>query len=406
MAVRLPIWLQITVLFLLGGFTVVQAAPAIPADVATIFANNCTDCHAGDLPDANLRLSADMIFSSAVGKPSRQMPGMMRIKPGDPAGSYLMMKIRHDEGIQGEPMPLDEDQLAPADIEKIAGWIASLSAADVAPDQPEPVQAFAGWTVGNTPTAKVLRKGEMLFRISHRFVPVVNGGENQNAYDVNFGLDGPAVIMISLGYAPTDNLLLNLGRTNAADNVEFNARYRILRETSGQIPVSLAIQGNLNWESQKVGDESRLRGEVLKYSMQAIATKALTEKASIAVVPGILINSNSAIEDEDPLLTLGVGGRYHFGNGLSLTADWLPIFTELDAVQNYGVGFYEGDDPTKARRFDSWTVGVEKQVGGHVFQLFFANSPVIATDQVMNGGDLDVAEGDMRLGFAIYRILR
>ena len=43
-------------------------------------------------------------------------------------------------------------------------------------------------------------------------------------------------------------------------------------------------------------------------------------------------------------------------------------------------------------------------MGEHVFQVYLTNSEGISTDQSMNGGDLDIRDGDMRVGFAIYRI--
>ena len=380
-------------LFMILGNTI-AAQSRIPADVIKIFYNNCTLCHGGGLANKELDLRSEYIFASAVGQPSQQKPSILRIKPGDPENSYLMMKIKHSPAIEGKPMPPGSDRLPEKTIQRIADWITSLSAETVTTAAPSKyVRAFAGWTVGNTPTTEVLKKGNLLFRISHRFAPKIDKGNNM------FGIDGPAIIMFSLGYAITDDMLVTLGRTNAADDIELNARYRLFKETKGEKLFSLAFQTAINWESSKVLGENRLRSDVLMYSLQAIATKNLFDRFFVTVVPGMLINPNTSVLDEDPLITIGFGGRYYLGAGYSIITDLIPIVSGFNAAPST-YGFYD-----RVKRFDAWTIGVEKHTRGHVFQVFVTNSEGISTDQYMNGGDLDIQNGDVRLGFEIYRII-
>ena len=372
---------------------VITAQSLVPAEVINIFNENCVRCHAGGLNGKELNLRPEYIITSAVDQPSKKKPEIVIIKPGNPENSYLMMKIRHDPGIEGRPMPLGREELSVENIQRIADWIASLSVETImtaAP--PKYVRAFTGWTVGNTPTTEVLEKGNLLFRISHRFAPKIDKGNKM------FGLDGPAIIMFSLGYAITDDLLVTLGRTNAADDCELNARYRLLEEMNGEVPFSLAFQTGINWESREISGKKRFRSEAFMYSLQVIATKNLFDRFFVAVVPGMLINPNISVSNEDPLITIGLGGRYYLGAGYSIITDWIPIISGFNAAPS-AYGF---DD--KVKLFDAWTIGVEKLIGGHVFQVFFTNSEGITTDQYMNGGDLDIQDGDVRLGFMIYLI--
>ena len=77
----------------------------------------------------------------------------------------------------------------------------------------------------NLPTTRTLEAGNMLFLIGHRFNPKLSDG-----YDAFFGLDGSGIIYISLGYAITDDLLVAIGRSNSADDVELQGRYSIAHQ--------------------------------------------------------------------------------------------------------------------------------------------------------------------------------
>jgi len=69
--------------------------------------------------------------------------------------------------------------------------------------------AFWGIQLINLPTTQAIGRKEVLFRVSHRFYPAI-----RECYDSYFGLNGPAFILISLGYGIFDNLSFAFGHTN------------------------------------------------------------------------------------------------------------------------------------------------------------------------------------------------
>ncbi|MFC1485472.1 DUF5777 family beta-barrel protein [Candidatus Latescibacterota bacterium] len=290
-------------------------------------------------------------------------------------------------------MPLGGNKLPDESIEAIAGWIASMMPA-TGFHTATSVQrrAFEGWTVGNVPTDEVLAEGRFLFSVKHRFAPKI--GKEANFW----GIDGPAVIMMEIGYAPGDNLLIMVGRTNANDNVEIGARYRFVKEQADRMPVSLAFQANVNWETMKIPGRKRFGGDVLMYSCQAIVSKTISGRLSGVAVPGILVNPHPGKDGEDMLVTLGIGGRVFLGAGYSLIGDVVPIISGFAGTPST-YSLYE-----TIKRYDSWTLGVEKVIGYHVFQVFLTNSEGVSQDQYLNGGDLDIRDREARLGFTIYRI--
>ena len=373
-----------------------QNASPLESAVIEIFEQSCATagCHSAPIAQLNLDLSREQFYSGLVDEPSVSQPNMKRVDPGNPEGSYLLKKIRGDEDIVGLPMPMTGDRLSSEQIQTISDWITELGPVDVARKEAAPApQAipFNGWKIVNLPTNRMIPKGNFLFLISHRFNPRISDG-----YDALFGLDGSGIIFLNLGYAISDDLLINLGRSNADDDVEFYAKYKIADQNlEGGWPVSVGIQSSINWLSEKQAGQKRLRGEVLKFATQVMITRNVNDDFGVGLVPGILFNPSPQEDSEDPMLTVGVGGRWHFYRNFSLTAEWVPIVSGFTRTQTFG----------NQNRFDSWGAGLEIATGGHVFQILVSNSVGLATDQYLRGGDLDIQEGDVRLGFNIFRIL-
>jgi hypothetical protein len=67
----------------------------------------CTNCHSnvGRNPSGGLNLLHDLAYDQIVNVSSSQQPGIPRVKPGDPDGSYLVRKLQGTAGITGRRMP-------------------------------------------------------------------------------------------------------------------------------------------------------------------------------------------------------------------------------------------------------------------------------------------------------------
>ncbi len=87
-----------------------------------VFTPICTVCHAGASAPHGLRLDAANSYSLLVGVPSQEQPGVMRVKPGDPGGSYLVQKLEGRAAV-GARMPFGGPYLDQATIDVIRQWI-------------------------------------------------------------------------------------------------------------------------------------------------------------------------------------------------------------------------------------------------------------------------------------------
>lgn len=101
------------------------AAPTF-ADIQAIFSATCS-CHLTSPSPGNgqMELTDGKAYDNIVGVPSSGLPAMNRIEPGDPANSYLWLKINGgylEAGGKGDPMPLIGD-LTQDQLNSIEAWI-------------------------------------------------------------------------------------------------------------------------------------------------------------------------------------------------------------------------------------------------------------------------------------------
>ena len=88
-----------------------------------VFTPICSVCHIGAGAPEGLQLDAAHSYNLLVGVPSVEEPTLLRVKPSDPANSYMLHKIEGAAGIVGGQMPLGETPLPQATIAAINQWI-------------------------------------------------------------------------------------------------------------------------------------------------------------------------------------------------------------------------------------------------------------------------------------------
>ena len=240
--------------------------------------------------------------------------------------------------------------------------------------------SFWGTRLINLPTDRTIEKGHLLFRISHRYVPEVSSGS-----DFFFGLDGPANVLIGLGYAISDNLTLSVGRTNYFKEIELGADWRFLEQKKSGLPFSAAVHfsGSLVTQSQR--GIATFSSEHFKFNTQISLSHQFNDRFSLLVVPAYSSNTDHWDTPSKGTLALGVGGRFMFLDDLSLIAEWIPVLS----------GYKDS--------FTGLGIGIEKKIGGHVFQVFILSSSGVTSDQFLPGGDLNLIKGGFHFGFNIFR---
>src|SRR6266481_600984 len=108
-----------------GGSTGGPVTADFQSIQTNVFTPICSVCHAGAGAPEGLQLDAAHSYNLLVGVPSVEQPNLLRVKPSDPANSYMLHKIEGAPGIVGGQMPLGETPLPQATIAAISQWIAN-----------------------------------------------------------------------------------------------------------------------------------------------------------------------------------------------------------------------------------------------------------------------------------------
>jgi hypothetical protein len=100
---------------------------AVTADFQSIqdnvFTPICSKCHIGASAPEGLQLDAAHSYNLLVGVPSVEESNLLRVKPGDPDDSYMILKIEGAPGIDGGQMPLGETPLPQSTIDAMRLWV-------------------------------------------------------------------------------------------------------------------------------------------------------------------------------------------------------------------------------------------------------------------------------------------
>jgi hypothetical protein len=94
--------------------------PLFQADIVPVLTRHCAaaaGCH-GDSPtdSVHLDLRATAAYAELVNHEAQARPGVMRVKPGDPARSFLVAKLKGPLSPgEGKTMPIDADTGTPLD---------------------------------------------------------------------------------------------------------------------------------------------------------------------------------------------------------------------------------------------------------------------------------------------------
>jgi hypothetical protein len=99
-------------------------APTLASLQQNVFTPVCTGCHAGAAAPQGLRLDAANSYAMLVGVPSVEVPGLLRVAPGNPDASYLVQKLEGRAAV-GARMPLGGPFLDAATIAVVRQWIAA-----------------------------------------------------------------------------------------------------------------------------------------------------------------------------------------------------------------------------------------------------------------------------------------
>ena len=253
---------------------------------------------------------------------------------------------------------------------------------------PQDVSAtFKSVRIINFHSNERIAKGNLEFRISHRFGRLNGGGYNL------WGLD-QSTIRMGLDYGLTDRINIGIGRSSYKKMYDGFVKYAFTTQKTKGMPVSVVGVSAINMNSLHYADPTRdnyFRSRLV-YVNQLVIARKFNEKLSLAVIPTwVHYNLVNTTQDQNDIPAIGVGGRFKLGPRLSMNAEYGYRITLNNQASN--LSGYQ----------NSLSVGVDLDTGGHVFQFQLTNSlPMVDSGFITETSDRWI-NGGIHLGFNITR---
>jgi uncharacterized beta barrel domain-containing protein DUF5777 len=231
------------------------------------------------------------------------------------------------------------------------------------------------FTLSALPTTLRLPKFKSAFRVTHRFGRPLGAGSFGSLASDFFGLDSGAQIGLEYRFGIMRGMQAGIYRTNDR-TIEFFTQYSLMQESASRplgIGVLAAIDGTNNFRDS------------YSPALGVSVSRKVGRLGAVYAEPIWVNNSNplpSELVDRNDSFLLGLGARLRVRRTVYLVGEVVPRVAGYDPAVNHV------------------TVGLEKLVGGHVFQINVSNGIGTTISQLARGGS---SNDDWYLGFNISR---
>lgn len=247
----------------------------------------------------------------------------------------------------------------------------------------EPIFSTTILTIGQS--TETATSGDLVFNVQHRF-----GTVNSGWYDF-FGLD-QATTRLGFQYGITDWLSIGIGRTTLEKTYDGSVKIKILRQSSGKhnMPFSLSYFGNmaissLKWQNT---EQTNYFSSRMSYVNQLLLAYKFKKVASIQLMPTFIhYNLVETAEDDHDVWSVGAGGEFRISDRISLSAEYYYVISKQTAEDFV----------------NPFSIGMNINTGGHVFQLYATNASGIIEQHFIGRTTGKWANGDIHIGFNISR---
>jgi hypothetical protein len=244
--------------------------------------------------------------------------------------------------------------------------------------------AFDALKIINIESTKIAGKKEFYFLIAHRF------GTLKNGVDDLFGLDA-ATIKFSFFYGLNDWLQLGIARSEFRKTYDINAKYLIKKQETDVFPFTITGFSSISVNTLLDKDDlPRLEFQNrLTYLSEILISKKFNDNFSLQFSP-IFIHENLVKNDsqDNNQFAFAFAGKHRISKSISLTAEFVPHFNRA----------------SNSDFNDALSLGVDWQVGGHVFQLMLTNSQQLNDTHYVTNATGNWRDGDIFFGFNLYRV--
>ncbi|OFX42205.1 MAG: hypothetical protein A2046_03825 [Bacteroidetes bacterium GWA2_30_7] len=243
---------------------------------------------------------------------------------------------------------------------------------------------FKSTKIINGQSIETVGKNELNFIISHRFGNI-NSGVHQF-----YGLD-QSFIRFGLEYGLNKKIDIGIGRSREQELVDGYIKIKLLSQAKGgyNMPLTITLYSSIAVKMQKwVNPEVNYKNiHRLFYVNELLIARKFSDKISLQLAPGF-VHRNLTLTKQDKNLIpyIGLAGRYKISKRIALSSEYYWVYPEQTSFKIY----------------NPFSVGIDIETGGHVFQLHFSNSRGMHEKMIPENLN-NWQNGDFGFGFNIVR---
>jgi len=251
---------------------------------------------------------------------------------------------------------------------------------------------FKSSRIINGQSCELVPKGNLEFRISHRF------GLLKDGFKEFFGFYS-ASTRLGLEYSPVKFATIGLGLNSYKKTFDGFVKMHLVRQSKGKKSFPLTITlfasmaySNATWNYTDMKDYKVNR---LSYCYQVIFARKFSDRISLQISPTLVHRNLVMTElDKNNMPAIGFGGRVKITNRLAICAEYyLRILSSRKSVADQA--FY-----------DTFGIGLDIDTGGHIFQIHFSNANSMIETGFIPETPYKWWGGQICLGFNLNRQFR
>lgn len=244
----------------------------------------------------------------------------------------------------------------------------------------KPAETFWTPTLISQATSEQLPARNLNVTIMHSF-----GIATTNVIQNFFGLDNIQNVRLGLDYGITDRWSAGIGRSSLFNVVDLRSKYALLQQKDdGSVPLNLTLKGDVGIVTQE--NRQPLKDDISTLA-SVIASKKINDHISLQLSPMYGYYSFVGEGNRNHLFALGVASQINLSDRYSVMAEYYPILGEANPGTH-----------------NAFSMGLNIETGGHVFQMFFASTRWHLEQYVMAQNQDKFWAGDFRFGFNVNRV--
>ncbi len=265
----------------------------------------------------------------------------------------------------------------------------------------EPVIAtFKTTRLINLTTIEQVKRGELDFRIAHRFGDIAGNAGGASEF---FGFDNVSDIRFSFDYGLTDKWQIGIGRSKGggygqSQVFDLNTKYKIKQQSNNGFPLAISVHGGLTYTSMESNHTlsssenfDKTIAHRFNYFGQILFARKINDQFSVILAPTIVHRNLVTLGDNNTHFAIAAGARAKISKRVAIIGDYYQVLNVSSYQKALGHQMPIG-------------LGLEIETGGHVFHALFSTNTGIMESQFLPNNTAKFTAGQVRLGFNISRI--